>query len=227
MATRTQSSTVSPTPPPLLGMAHGAGGIAAALAQLAAVSSDPGFPRAARRALAYEQALFVPEAGNWPDLRGDDGSEARPARFGWAWCHGAPGVGMARLATPLHAVSGQVQADVATALARTEAGGFGGFHNLCHGDLGNTELLLLAGDQGGALRRAHTVLEHHRQAGAWSCGTPDGVETPSLLTGIAGIGFQLLRLADPARVPSLLTLEGPAGAGRTSPAPSSSCVRPG
>ena len=91
------------------------------------------------------------------------------------------------------------------ATSSTEAHGFGGFHNLCHGDLGNAELLLLTGDQRGALRRAHSVLEARR----WLCGTPDGVETPSLMTGIAGIGYQLLRLADPRGVPSVLTLEGP------------------
>jgi lantibiotic modifying enzyme len=186
---------------PLLGLAHGAGGIAAALAQLALVVPDPRFVRTARRALAYERAHFDAEVANWPDLRGDDGTDHRLARFGWAWCHGAPGVGMARLMTPLDGM----QEDVTAATASTEAHGFGGFHNLCHGDLGNAELLLLAGDERGARRRAHAVLA----TGSRLCGAPGGVETPSLMTGIAGIGYQLLRLADPRDVPSVLTLEGP------------------
>jgi lantibiotic modifying enzyme len=38
------------------------------------------------------------------------------------------------------------------------------------------------------------------------------VESPGLMTGLAGIGYGLLRLAKPARVPSILTLEGPRGA---------------
>jgi lantibiotic modifying enzyme len=32
------------------------------------------------------------------------------------------------------------------------------------------------------------------------------------MTGLAGIGYGLLRLADPARVPSVLTLAPPPGA---------------
>jgi lantibiotic modifying enzyme len=38
------------------------------------------------------------------------------------------------------------------------------------------------------------------------------VESPGLMTGLAGIGYGLLRVAAPARVPSVLTLEGPHGA---------------
>ena len=33
------------------------------------------------------------------------------------------------------------------------------------------------------------------------CGTPLGVDSPGLMTGLAGIGYGLLRLAEPARVP--------------------------
>jgi lantibiotic modifying enzyme len=35
------------------------------------------------------------------------------------------------------------------------------------------------------------------------------LEAPGLMTGITGIGYQLLRLAEPARVPSVLTLAPP------------------
>ena len=33
-------------------------------------------------------------------------------------------------------------------------------------------------------------------------------DSPELMTGLAGIGYQLMRLAEPQRVPSLLTLAG-------------------
>jgi lantibiotic modifying enzyme len=35
------------------------------------------------------------------------------------------------------------------------------------------------------------------------------VETPDLMVGLAGIGYELLRLAEPSVVPALLTLEPP------------------
>ena len=42
------------------------------------------------------------------------------------------------------------------------------------------------------------------------CATPGGVETPGLMLGLAGIGYGLLRLAEPAAVPSVLALAPPA-----------------
>jgi lantibiotic modifying enzyme len=43
----------------------------------------------------------------------------------------------------------------------------------------------------------------------WLSGIPLGVESPGLMTGLAGIGYALLRLAVPTRVPSVLVLEAP------------------
>jgi lantibiotic modifying enzyme len=40
-------------------------------------------------------------------------------------------------------------------------------------------------------------------------GTPLGVQTPGLMTGLAGIGYQLLRLAEPESVPAVLLLAPP------------------
>ena len=45
----------------------------------------------------------------------------------------------------------------------------------------------------------------------WICANPVGVESPGLMTGLAGIGHELLRLAEPDRVPSVLVLEPPPG----------------
>ena len=41
------------------------------------------------------------------------------------------------------------------------------------------------------------------------CGNPLRAEAPGLMTGLAGIGYGLLRLSDPKRVPSVLLLESP------------------
>lgn len=53
---------------------------------------------------------------------------------------------------------------------------------------------------------AALILGSIKQYG-WQCGIPRNVESPGLMVGLAGIGYGLLRLADPARVPSVLTLE--------------------
>ena len=57
-------------------------------------------------------------------------------------------------------------------------------------------------------RRAALILEEIDREG-WLCGVPLGVESPGLMTGLAGIGYGLLRLAEPTRVPSVLVLEPP------------------
>jgi len=46
----------------------------------------------------------------------------------------------------------------------------------------------------------------------WRSGVPFGVETPGLMAGLAGIGYGMLRLAEPDSVPSNLTLEPPCSA---------------
>ncbi|CAL9316226.1 hypothetical protein SUDANB25_05517 [Streptomyces sp. SudanB25_2051] len=80
------------------------------------------------------------------------------------------------------------------------------------GALGSLELLAaLAGhDHDGArdalTRRTGEVLGGLQQYGH-RCGTPGHVPSPGLLTGLSGIGHQLLRLAFPDEVPSVLLLD--------------------
>lgn len=197
---------------PLLGLSHGVAGAAWALSELADATGEMRFARAARRALAYERSQFDAALGNWPDFRDAD---TRPPTSMWAWCHGAPGIAVSRLSTVLPD-DGEIENEVALALAGTQAHGFGGTHTLCHGDLGNADVLLLAAERSGdrrwhqeARRRAHAVLEDRRRIGAWRCNNVNLVECPSLMTGLAGIGYGLLRLADPSSVPSVLALEEP------------------
>jgi lantibiotic modifying enzyme len=130
-----------------------------------------------------------------------------------AWCHGAPGIGMARLASLAHLDDAEIRAEIDTALKTTLEKGFGGNHSLCHGDLGNLELLLQASltleDFPGQDRIDYlaTVILDSIDRHGWLCGIHLGVETPGLMTGLAGIGYQLLRLAASDRVPSVLLLE--------------------
>jgi type 2 lantibiotic biosynthesis protein LanM len=215
--------TRTPAAKPLTGFAHGAAGMAWALLELAAVTGLERFRAAARAALAYERSLFSPEARNWPDLRDGGGlglpGDNKPARFQTAWCYGAPGIGLARLRALSHGEDGELRAEIDAALQTTLAQGFGDNHSLCHGDLGNLELLVQAGEtlagppwRAEVDRLAALILESISRDG-WRCGNPLRVESPGLMTGLAGIGYGLLRLAEPARVPSVLLLEPPAGHG--------------
>jgi type 2 lantibiotic biosynthesis protein LanM len=197
---------------PLAGFAHGAAGVAWSLLTLHAWTGLERFRVAAHEALRYERSLFVKEAGNWPDLR--EAGVSKPV-FRAAWCHGAVGVGLQRLSSLPHVDDPALRAEMAVALETTLRHGFGHNHSLCHGDAGSLELLLQASralqepEWGAYARRLAAAMLASIEQHGWRCGTPFAVETPGLLTGLAGIGLQLLRLAEPELVPSVLVMEPP------------------
>src|SRR5581483_6163794 len=101
-----------------------------------------------------------------------------------------PGIGLARLDT-LNVLDDEVvRAEIRVALETTLARGFGGSHALCHGDLGNLELLLhmqlVAPErrwQAAYELIKAAIFQRGRQHG-WLCGTPQQVETPGLMIGL-------------------------------------------
>ncbi|HLZ62677.1 MAG TPA: type 2 lanthipeptide synthetase LanM [Ktedonosporobacter sp.] len=207
-----------PGSPPLTGFSHGAAGIAYSLLWLASVSKDVRFHAMALAGLAYERGLFSPEQKNWPDLRQIGQSKRQttsPPRFHHLWCHGAPGIGLARLASLPYLSDGLIYEEIEAALKTTRAQGFGHNHSLCHGDFGNLETLLIASqavypDYKKPVEQITAMLLDSIKATSWVCGAPLGIETPGLMRGLAGIGYQLLRLAEPERVPSVLLFAPPA-----------------
>ena len=212
--------TPVPASKPPSGFSHGVAGIAWALLNLFSLTGDNRFRTTALAGIEYERSLFSPEQGNWLDQR-DMGSLARRnARDGTrrsisAWCYGAPGIGLARLTTLAQSDDAETRAEIEVALRNTLEQGFGQNHSLCHGDLGNIELLSeyvrVTRDARYArevARLSAVILESIEREG-WLCGLPSGVESPGLMTGLAGIGYGLLRLAAPERIPSVLMLDPP------------------
>ncbi|WP_328460930.1 type 2 lanthipeptide synthetase LanM family protein [Streptomyces sp. NBC_00448] len=192
---------------PLLGFSHGASGIAWALWSYAKRTGDAEARRTALRALAYEHGEFDERMGNWPDYREEESADQ------YTWCHGAPGVGLARAAMlATEPGSEELVRDVRHALAATERFGLYRSHCICHGELGNLELFAAAAqtlsDEKARLvwrERATAVVAQVEQGGP-VCGTPSGIETPGLMSGLAGIGHGLLRIAAPEQVPPILLL---------------------
>jgi type 2 lantibiotic biosynthesis protein LanM len=204
---------------PLAGYPYGAAGIATALLELGARTDDERFRSAGRAAIEYERNLFSAERGDWPDLRtfdeSSDTAESTSPHYETTWCHGAPGIGLARIRCLPYLNDEVVQEEIETALRITIAAGFGQGHILCHGDMGNLDLLLEAVRlfpnspcRGQVERFAAGILNSIERYG-WLCGNPMRLESPGLMTGIAGIGYGLLRLAEPSKVPSGLSLAPP------------------
>ncbi|MBM7652794.1 type 2 lanthipeptide synthetase LanM family protein [Neobacillus cucumis] len=204
---------------PIGGLAHGAAGFTWALMEIAKISGDDKYLEAAQQSLAFERTLFDKETGNWRD--------ARPEKFRHSkgtspiqWCHGAAGIAMGRIMSFQLYPDEQLREEITTALNTTFHNGFGVSHCLCHGDLGNIDAMLLAGEideykswKEIAQACGTRVLMEAEKSG-WICGIPQGLTTPGLMTGMAGIGYGLLRLASPETVPSVLTLGGTRLVGR-------------
>jgi type 2 lantibiotic biosynthesis protein LanM len=205
---------------PLAGFSHGAAGISWALALLTDLTGDERYRNCARMGVEYERGLFDPLRRNWPDLREGTGRSApnrRSALFQTAWCHGAPGVALSRLRYLRNGFDDAATlSEIEAAIATTIQEGFGDNHSLCHGDLGNLDVLVHAETRlhnpsvRSARRRATALLLDSLRRDGWLCGIPLDVESTGLMTGIAGIGYGLLRLAAPHQVPSILALAPPA-----------------
>src|SRR5262249_59046977 len=94
------------------------------------------------------------KAGSWPDWRSAAQDEAASPHYGAAWCHGAPGIGLARLrASQLDARHRDAYAATARVALGTTAAALeamaqepGADASLCHGQAGLAEIVLTAAD---------------------------------------------------------------------------------
>ena len=197
-------------PKPLNGMSHGAAGFAYALASLSSATGRKEFADAALECIECENSSYDPQRGNWPDFRA--GGES-----GWPyqWCHGAPGIGLARAAMSKEGGCGSEYflMDVRKALD-------GAKHNLpthvdtlCCGTLGNIEFLHEAGNALGrselrevAFQRLIAIIEEARSAGDYRWNIGRRQHNLGLFRGIAGIGYTILRRVEPS-LPNVLIWE--------------------
>jgi type 2 lantibiotic biosynthesis protein LanM len=193
---------------PLTGFSHGAAGMGAALAQLAQVSKEDRFAAGARQAVAYERAVFDAEHGNWPDFRNSGDS----ADFMLSWCHGAPGILLARsvvIAADLadeHTAAELHSARITTLATLKQLPSFPGDTpaHLCCGALGLTSLLRVDAKinkleltrelpitESALLRNAHAI-------GSYTFFNVDtgSLNLPGLFTGKAGVALALIEAVD-------------------------------
>ena len=194
----------------LNGMSHGAAGFAYALASLAAATGRDEFAKAAAECIAFEDASYDAERNNWPDLRGD-GAPAWPCQ----WCHGAPGIGLARIAAAKRSGldSKLLATDIQNALVGVERGWPGPLDTLCCGTLGSVEFFCEAGDALGrsdlrdlAGQRLMTVLQAARSAGDYRWNSGIRKFNLGLFRGLAGVGYTSLRQVE-GSLPNVLIWE--------------------
>ncbi|MFN0055657.1 MAG: lanthionine synthetase LanC family protein [Planctomycetales bacterium] len=203
----------------MTGYSHGAAGFVNALLEVHRLTGKAPYLEAAGEALVFERRWFDASQQNWLDLR--SAAEGTPPMAACAWCHGAPGIGLARLRTlellpDDRSIVEEIQSALMTTTrflkSRLEPGNN---FSLCHGLLGNSELPIamnareMSASEG--LKAAGEVIQLGLEKYAfshspWKCGTNDGRSAPGLMLGTAGIGYALLRHRGPSATPSLLLL---------------------
>ena len=188
---------------PLLGMAHGSAGIAAAHIRLFQATGEEDFLRSALAGMQHERDHFQPEDRNWPNL------QEEPGRISYmtGWCAGAPGIGLSRLIcrAALPDDPGIAQ-EIEDAIATTRNNLGGRSHHLCCGESGRLSFLAAASRElnrpelrSEALTAALTMIDNVDRQNYWYlqefC---EKVTVTGILGGVPGIGLTLLALARPS-----------------------------
>lgn len=198
---------------PRTGMSHGAAGFAYAFGALHDATDNDAFLRVAHDCIRFENSFFDEAESNWPDRRQPDIGAGKwwPCQ----WCHGAAGIGLARIGLLRHRASDKIRlaADIRAAVRCVEMRWPDNLDTLCCGALGNIELLGEASVvlnrpelKSLAVQRLVSIVEAAKLAGDFRLGPRGRQFNLGLYKGIAGVGYTLLRQTN-ARIPNVLLWE--------------------
>jgi lantibiotic modifying enzyme len=182
---------------PVSGFGHGQAGIAAALA-IAAEAFGLDATDAVRDALAWEVHVYDEKLGTWPDLR----TAPVSTTYMHGICSGAPGIGIASLlAIRLEDASVRELASTLLELADSASLALAppSRDTLCCGGLAVAEYMLSRNLREETGRLIAGTVGRRRTLGGYVF-VRDGmrmVSEPDLFNGLSGVGYTLLRYADP------------------------------
>ncbi|WP_049901593.1 type 2 lanthipeptide synthetase LanM family protein [Natrinema sp. J7-1] len=192
--------------PPITGFSHGMSGIAYALTRLASKTGDSQYTTAAKEGLDFESTLYDPSRNNWAKSHHDRSYDDK-------WCHGRTGMALARLKIGDMRTNSELQSVANEALTETVAAGPAINDNVCCGNFGRAEALLVGSrcgtiDRSAAIAMASWGLEHRDRNGLLSLpGHSNTFKNPTFFHGLSGVAYTLLRLKYPDLLPSVLLLE--------------------
>ncbi|MGT2923649.1 type 2 lanthipeptide synthetase LanM family protein [Streptococcus caviae] len=197
----------------LNGFSHGISGIAYALLQSWRVTQNHLYYQLAVSAIKFENTRIAD--GNWIDFRNRERRQQLNIPEPIYWCHGASGIGMTRYREAQMLKNEVLKEDFNMAKKTVLKDGALNADCLCHGKMGNLELLMLEdevtkdsqNDIAGYLLHIVRYASEH----GWISGLPQHIRVFNLMVGELGIAYQLLRFISCYQVPSILLLEFPKG----------------
>ncbi|MEM6453508.1 MAG: lanthionine synthetase LanC family protein [Acidobacteriota bacterium] len=198
---------------PQSGFAHGAAGVAAALARLHRQRPDAERLEAIFHALDFVEDHYVPELDNWIPSAAD----AQVSTLGW--CHGAPGVALAHLsiladlaADDPHGRAAELARPLQMALNACARHRPTPLDHLCCGNMTRAEVFLVAHRQ----FADPALLDHGQRFARWvlrSAKTHGRFVVPEhhsaaygFFQGLSGVGYSFLRILEPRRLPCVLLM---------------------
>jgi len=194
------------------GFSHGSGGIAWSLFALAKKSNSEKYQSYAKMALSHDRSFFDSDMGAWRDQR-----ETVKRSCGNAWCHGAPGIGLSRLLISDYYEDNLLIDEVKMSIKFMRQMGVNGDDMLCHGSLGNLEILralanFVNDDEAKeiSLQAIAAISNTKEKPKDWGCYTNYGTtQKMGLFWGLSGIGYSLLRWYQWNETPAVLAITLP------------------
>ncbi len=190
---------------PVSGAGHGQSGVSATLYSAGKRLNRDDLCQMALDGLRFERRIYSEPLGAWPDLR----KARRSSNYMTGYCSGAPGIGL----NALHAGYEHVDWIISRAIESVRKEPLMYKDYLCCGNSAAVEFLLEAGrimNRPNLVQEANArmtmVIERAETDGHYHCVNHGltNVYTPSLFHGTAGIGYEILRLAYPERIESIL-----------------------
>jgi len=199
----------------LAGFAHGYSGVISALSEVYKLTENKEIENAVRTMIEKEDSMFSTEYGNWLDARTEEGNYDMSY-----WCHGHVGIALSRINTAenfsdvpdiVQKCCNDAENGIKTLLKIKDMHRMN--HCLCHGFIGNIEILnSMIGKTGytDEIREfidanMNNFIDYVNERG-FNYQYDSNIESLALMTGLSGIGYGFLRLAN-IGVPDVLLLK--------------------
>lgn len=188
------------------GFGHGASSIALVLLRLGETFGIKKYIDKGKEVLEYDRSLA--SSNGWLDIR--DGGEKTLKHN---WCHGTEGIGLSRILLRGYYEDDLINTEIKKSIEIVKQNNLKTNDGLCHGNLGTTELFLTYYEKTGdelylhyAQKIAIEIISHKKGNNDYNVNSIKGFPNLSLFNGLAGVGYQLLRVRSNSTVPSILTL---------------------
>lgn len=187
------------------GFAHGASGIALSMVESAKILQYESYNKVAQRLLEIDREYYNQDAEEWISI--DVETQKKEVRN--HWCHGTVGIGLSRLKIGKFYQDEKVGNELKKIMLKLQMCEVNKNQILCHGNMGLCDFFLEMYNHNkdtGLLAKIYKLAEYALKRYRIQHDTYNVRNSIGLFNGLAGIGYELLRICEPDMVPSILVL---------------------